>query len=78
MNPLGLEIVVDGNFASSTMLVVHAPAIEFYEQQRGIMTVDDPALLGRNYSYYGYFATFFQDATDATAGSRFVQAIAIA
>ena len=78
MNPLGLEIVVDGNFASSTMLVVHAPAIEFYEQQRGIMTVDDPALLGRNYSYYGYFATFFQDATDATPGSRFVQAIAIA
>ena len=78
MNPLGLEIVVDGNFASSTMLVVHAPAIEFYEQQRGIMTVEDPALLGRNYSYYGYFATFFQDATDATPGSRFVQAIAIA
>ena len=78
MNPMGLEIVVDGNFASGTMLVVHAPAIEFYEQQRGIMTVDDPALLGRNYSYYGYFATFFQDATDATAGSRFVQSITVA
>jgi len=78
MNPMGLEIVVDGNFASNTMLVVHAPAIEFYEQQRGIMTVEDPELLGRNYSYYGYFATFFQDAADATAGSRFVQAIAIA
>ena len=78
MNPMGIEIVVDGNFASGTMLVVHAPAIEFYEQQRGIMRVQDPALLGENFSYYGYFATFFQDATDATAGSRFVQAIAIA
>jgi HK97 family phage prohead protease len=78
MNPMGLEIVVDGNFASGTMLVVHAPAIEFYEQQRGIMRVQDPALLGENFSYYGYFATFFQDATDATAGSRFVQAITVA
>jgi HK97 family phage prohead protease len=78
MNPLGLEIVVDGNFASGTMLVVHAPAIEFYEQVRGIMSVEDPALLGRNFSYYGYFATFFQDATDATAGSRFVQKITVA
>jgi HK97 family phage prohead protease len=78
MNPMGLEIVVDGNFASGTMLVVHAPAIEFYEQQRGIMRVQDPALLGENFSYYGYFATFFQDATDATAGSRFVQSITVA
>lgn len=78
MNPLGLQLVVDGNFASNTMLVVHAPAIEFYEQVRGIMSVEDPALLGRNFSYYGYFATFFQDAADATAGSRFVQKVAIA
>jgi hypothetical protein len=78
MNPMGLEIVVDGNFASGTMLVVHAPAIELYEQQRGIMRVQDPALLGENFSYYGYFATFFQDATDATAGSRFVQSITVA
>lgn len=78
MNPMGLEIVVDGNFASGTMLVVHAPAIEFYEQVRGIMSVEDPALLGRNFSYYGYFATFFQDAADATAGSRFVQKITVA
>jgi hypothetical protein len=78
MNPMGLQIVVDGNFASGTMLVVHAPAIEFYEQQRGIMSVENPALLGREYSYYGYFATFFQDATDATAGSRFVQSITVA
>ena len=78
MNPMGLEIVVDGNFASGTMLVVHAPAIEFYEQQRGILSVENPALLGREYSYYGYFATFFQDATDATAGSRFVQSITVA
>jgi HK97 family phage prohead protease len=78
MNPLGLEIVVDGNFAAGTMLVVHAPAIELYENVRGIMSKEDPELLGRNFSYYGYFATFFQDATDATPGSRFVQKITVA
>jgi hypothetical protein len=78
MNPMGLEILVDGNLAAGTMLVIHAPAVEFYEQVRGIMSVDDPTQLGRTFTYYGYFATFFQDATDATAGSRFVQAVTVA
>jgi hypothetical protein len=78
MNPMGLEIVVDGNLAAGTFLVVHAPAVELYEQVRGIMSVDNPDLLGRTFTYYGYFATFFQDATDATAGSRFVQSVTVA
>jgi HK97 family phage prohead protease len=78
MNPMGLDIVVDGNLAAGTFLVIHAPAVEFYEQVRGIMSVDDPTQLGRTFTYYGYFATFFQDATDATAGSRFVQAVTVA
>jgi HK97 family phage prohead protease len=78
MNPMGLEILVDGNLAAGTFLVVHAPAVEFYEQVRGIMSVDDPTQLGRTFTYYGYFATFFQDATDATAGSRFVQSVTVA
>jgi len=78
MNPMGLEILVDGNLAAGTFLVVHAPAVEFYEQVKGIMSVDNPDLLGRTFAYYGYFATFFQDATDATAGSRFVQSVTVA
>ena len=78
MNPMGLQILVDGNLAAGTFLVVHAPAVELYEQVRGIMSVDNPDLLGRTFTYYGYFATFFQDATDATAGSRFVQAVTVA
>ena len=78
MNPMGLQIVVDGNLAAGTFLVVHAPAVELYEQVRGIMSVDNPDLLGRTFTYYGYFATFFQDATDATAGSRFVQSVTVA
>ena len=78
MSPMGLEILVDGNLAAGTMLVIHAPAVEFYEQVRGIMSVEDPSQLGRTFTYYGYFATFFQDATDATAGSRFVQSVTVA
>jgi hypothetical protein len=80
MNPLGLEIVVDGNAASNTMLVVHGPAIELYESQQGMRSVEVPDLLARTLSYYGYFATFVQDAQNpsAVAGSQFVQAITIA
>jgi HK97 family phage prohead protease len=80
MNPLGLEIVVDGNLASGTMLVVHAPAIEYYEAQQGMRSVENPDILARTFSYYGYFATFAQDAQNpsAVAGSQFIQAITVA
>jgi len=71
MNPLGLQLVVDNNFAASTMLVVYAPGFEVYEQQKGIMSVEVPSTLSRTFSYYGYFATF-------VAKSSFIQSIAIA
>jgi HK97 family phage prohead protease len=80
MNPLGLEIVVDGNLASGTMLVVHGPAVEYYEAQQGMRSVEVPDLLARTFSYYGYFATFAQDGPNpsAVAGSQFIQAITVA
>jgi hypothetical protein len=71
MNPLGLQLVVDNNFAAGTMLVVYAPGFEVYEQQRGLMSVEIPSTLGRTFSYYGYFATF-------VAKSSFIQSITIA
>ena len=71
MNPLGLQLVVDNNFAASTMLVVYAPGFEVYEQQKGILSVEVPSTLSRTFSYYGYFATF-------VAKSSFIQSIAIA
>ena len=64
INPLGLEVVVSNNFASGTMIVAHTPkgsptsAFSFYEDVRGIMSVDDAELLGRNVTFYGYIATF--------------------
>ncbi|MGL4265860.1 MAG: HK97 family phage prohead protease, partial [Weissella cibaria] len=71
MNPLGLQLVVDNNFATGTMLVVYAPGFEVYEQQKGILSVEVPSTLSRTFSYYGYFATF-------VAKSSFIQSIVIA
>lgn len=71
MNVLGLELVVDNNFADGTMLVVYAPGFEIYEQIKGIVSVQNIQKLGREFAYYGYFATF-------VAKSSFIQSIAIA
>jgi HK97 family phage prohead protease len=65
LNPLGLNLVVDANFASGTMVLARGSAIEFYEQVRGIMSVEVPSTLGRSFSYYGYVSTFIADATMA-------------
>ena len=71
LNPFGLRLVVDNNFAASTMVVARGAAVEFYEQVRGIMSVESPSTLGRVFSYYGYVGTFIADATQ-------VQSIALA
>jgi HK97 family phage prohead protease len=70
-NPFGLSLVADKNFAASTMVVARAQAIEFYEQIRGLMSVELPSTLGRNFSYAGYVSTFIADSTQ-------VQSITIA
>jgi hypothetical protein len=62
-NPLGLNLVVDRNFAANTMVVARASAIEYYEQVKGIMTREVPLNLGKEFSYYGYSATFIADST---------------
>jgi phage head maturation protease len=61
-NPFGLNLVADRNFAANTMVVAKASAIEFYEQVRGLMSVEVPGTLGRTFSYYGYVATFIADS----------------
>lgn len=61
-NPFGLNLVADRNFANGTLYVARGAAIEFYEQVRGVMSVEVPGTLGRTFSYYGYVATFIADA----------------
>ena len=61
-NPFGLNLVADRNFAAGSLFVARGAAIEFYEQVRGLMSVEVPGTLGRTFSYYGYVATFIADA----------------
>ena len=77
MNPLGLDLVVDGNLPGGTMLIVHAPACEIYEAQQGMRSLENPDLLGRTFSYYGYFSTFFQTVGANPTNSQFVQSIVV-
>ena len=62
-NPLGLQLVVDSNFAAKTMVITRVgqgqgDAFEYYESIRGLMSVENPGLLGRTMSFHGYVSTF--------------------
>lgn len=66
-NPLGLTLVVDKNFAAKTAIVGCAAGpfagFEIYENQRGLIAIDKPEVLGRQISFRGYFATLMIDGT---------------
>jgi hypothetical protein len=64
-NPLGLVLVVDKHAPGSFMGHAAGPAagFEFYEQQKGAISVDVPSTLGRTIAYRGYAAAFMADAT---------------
>jgi HK97 family phage prohead protease len=64
-NPLGLVLVVDKNAPGSFMGHAAGPAagFEFYEQQKGAISIDTPATLGRTIAFRGYAASFMADAT---------------
>ena len=58
MNPLGLTLVVDDNLvvspATSACIVLAAPVVEFYEDNRGAIRVDMPATLQTRLAFRGY------------------------
>ena len=64
-NPLGLTLVVDKHCDGSFMGHAAGPAagFEFYEIQKGAISVDVPATLGRTIAFRGYAAGFMADAT---------------
>ena len=66
-NPLGLTMVVDKNFTAKTAIVGCAAGrfagFEIYENQRGLVAIDKPEVLGRQISFRGYFATLMIDGT---------------
>jgi hypothetical protein len=61
--PMGLQLVVDSNFAAKTMIITRVgqgqgDAFEYYESIRGLMSVELPSTLGRNLSFHLYASTF--------------------
>ena len=61
--PLGLQLVVDSNFAAKTMIITRVgqgqgDAYEFYESIQGLLSVDTPSTLGKTISFHGYVSTF--------------------
>ena len=62
-NPLGLVLVVDKHAPGSFMGHAAGPAagFEFYEQQKGAISVEVPATMGRTIAFRGYAADFMAD-----------------
>ena len=59
----GLQVVVDRNFATDTVIVGDASGFEIFEQQKGAISVDVPSTLSRTLAFRGYFATLMIDDT---------------
>ncbi len=57
-NPLGLQIIVDKNFAAKTMVIFNANAYEIYRVDRGLLSVENPSTVSRTMSMFGYAAVF--------------------
>lgn len=56
MNVLGLNVVVDPNFSANVMIVAASSLVEFYEQDKGLLSVNVPSTLEIQYAYRGYVA----------------------
>jgi len=52
MNPLGLNIIVDRNFAAKTMVIFNANAYEIYRADRGLLSVENPSTVSRTMSMF--------------------------
>jgi hypothetical protein len=61
--PLGLQLVVDNNFATKTMVIMKDIGFEVYEDWKGILSLDQPTTLTRAVSTHGYFCTFKANAS---------------
>jgi hypothetical protein len=55
-NVLGLTLVVDPNFDPDTLVVAASSLVEFYEQNKGLLSINAPSTLEVQYAYRGYVA----------------------
>jgi len=63
MMAFGLKVVVDRNFAASTVIVGDPSGYEIFEQQKGAISIDVPSTLSRTIAFRGYLATLMIDPT---------------
>jgi len=63
MMAFGLRVVVDRNFAASTVIVGDPSGYEIFEQQKGAISIDVPSTLSRTIAFRGYLATLMIDPT---------------
>lgn len=59
----GLQVIVDRNFATDTVIVGDPSGFEIFEQQKGAISIDNPSTISRTIAWRGYFATLMIDAT---------------
>ena len=57
----GLRVVVDRNFAASTVVIGDPSGFEIFEQQKGAISVENASELSRTLAWRGYFATLMID-----------------
>ena len=62
-NAFGLQVVVDRNLASGTLLIGDTTGFECWEQQKGAISIDNPSTLSRTIAFRGYFAAKMIDDT---------------
>jgi len=55
-NVMGLNVVVDPNFPAATLIAARASLVEFYEQNKGLLSINVPSTLEVQYAYRGYIA----------------------
>jgi HK97 family phage major capsid protein len=63
MMAFGLRVVVDRNFAASTVIVGDPTGYEIFEQQKGALSIDVPSTMSRTIAFRGYLATLMIDPT---------------
>lgn len=68
-NAFGLTVVLDRNLSNQTIIVGSPDGIEFWEDMRGAVSVNQPATLSRQIAFRGYFAAKLIDDT------KFVKAV---
>jgi hypothetical protein len=59
----GMRVVVDRNLTSGMMIIGDPTGMEYYEQQKGALSIDSPSTLSRTVAFRGYASAKVIDDT---------------